>query len=304
MLTAFDALLLWRRVERFDLVAPEVADGRETWLLLGSDDRSELGALAGDPAFHDAQGGGARADIVIVVQRWAGQVRSVALSRDLLIVRRSAAPLRLGLALTRGPQAVVDSLCEGLGIAVDHVAIIDMQGFSDLVDTLGGIEVEVPTPISDAATGLALDTPGRQRLDGPTALAWVRSRRPQLDVGATTRPDDDGDGGRVSRASSALAGVAEALPDPWRQPILTRRLAGSVAEHLSVSSSAGVGDLRALISALEEVGTTTRDLPVRRRDGEVPLATLAPEALVVLRALGADGEGHPCRVAVTTGDVG
>ncbi len=62
------------------------------------------------------------------------------------------------------------------GIPVDHLARINFGGFARLVDSLGGITLCVDYPTRDAKSQLDIPTPGCQRVDGATALAWVRSR--------------------------------------------------------------------------------------------------------------------------------
>lgn len=66
------------------------------------------------------------------------------------------------------------------GIRVDHYARVNFSGFATVVDRMGGIEVCVGDyPIRDAKSGLDLG-PGCQRVGGDQALAWVRSRSPQV----------------------------------------------------------------------------------------------------------------------------
>ena len=66
------------------------------------------------------------------------------------------------------------------GIRVDHYARVNFSGFATVVDRMGGLEVCVGDyPIRDAKSGLDLG-PGCQRVGGDQALAWVRSRSPQI----------------------------------------------------------------------------------------------------------------------------
>ena len=74
-----------------------------------------------------------------------------------------------------------------LGIEIDHVAIVDFTGFEDLIDAVGGVEVDVPqklcADISGGAGGgqggvtLRLGK-GENTLDGEKALAYSRIRKP------------------------------------------------------------------------------------------------------------------------------
>ncbi|MEO7122847.1 MAG: LCP family protein, partial [Lacisediminihabitans sp.] len=79
-----------------------------------------------------------------------------------------------------GIEAMNDAVEAVLGIKIQFYALIDMQGFSDLVDALGGVTVDVPvrTPIG-GVTGkhpIGWIEAGTQHMDGPTALWYGRSR--------------------------------------------------------------------------------------------------------------------------------
>ncbi|ANS79889.1 Cell envelope-related transcriptional attenuator [Serinicoccus hydrothermalis] len=92
---------------------------------------------------------------------------------------------------TPGQTATREVLSGILGIPIHHTVIVNMEGFADLVDAMGGVLVNVQEPIpiggrtfTDANGKLQLDESsdytwleaGSQRLDGPDALAYSRSR--------------------------------------------------------------------------------------------------------------------------------
>lgn len=79
-----------------------------------------------------------------------------------------------------GVEAMKDAAEGVLGIKIQFYALIDMQGFADLVDALGGVTVDVPTrtPIG-GVTGrkpIGWIEAGTQHMDGYTALWYGRSR--------------------------------------------------------------------------------------------------------------------------------
>jgi LCP family protein required for cell wall assembly len=85
-----------------------------------------------------------------------------------------------------GYSLAIDTVEHNLGIDVDHYIIIDFEGFEELIDALGGIEVDVPEYLYDpyySPTELPGDyhpyefEPGLQHMDGETALAYARIRR-------------------------------------------------------------------------------------------------------------------------------
>ena len=79
-----------------------------------------------------------------------------------------------------GIEAMRDAV-EGItGLQVQYYVLIDMQGFSNLIDALGGVTIEVAerTPIGPitSPTPYGYIEPGSQHMDGATALWYARSR--------------------------------------------------------------------------------------------------------------------------------
>ncbi|HVB75023.1 MAG TPA: LCP family protein [Ktedonobacteraceae bacterium] len=91
------------------------------------------------------------------------------------------------------------------GITIDRYAWVGLSGFASVIDTLGGVDIDVTHPIVDDAypadTGNSKDpyayqrlyiAPGPQHLDGQQALQYVRSRHADLvgDIGRTERQQE------------------------------------------------------------------------------------------------------------------
>jgi LCP family protein required for cell wall assembly len=84
-----------------------------------------------------------------------------------------------------GPGLVKATIEYNLGIPIDYYALVHFEGFTRIVDALGGIDVPVecelhdtfPDP-ADPEQGIDIDLyPGVQHLDGQRALWYVRSRK-------------------------------------------------------------------------------------------------------------------------------
>lgn len=82
-----------------------------------------------------------------------------------------------------GINALKDVAETLLGIRIDNYVLIDMVGFVELVDSMGGVTVTNPTtfvaPLYDTTSGgyeMISFEPGSQHLDGDLALAYSRSR--------------------------------------------------------------------------------------------------------------------------------
>lgn len=74
-----------------------------------------------------------------------------------------------------GRQAAVEAVQDLLGVQVDHFAEINLAGFYDLADALGGVTVCLRAPAHDDYSGANFPA-GVQTLDGQQALAFVRQR--------------------------------------------------------------------------------------------------------------------------------
>lgn len=94
-----------------------------------------------------------------------------------------------------GIEAMRDAVEGVLGLTMQYYVLIDMQGFSDLIDSLGGITLDVPerTPLAAAIPGaqpFAWVEAGEQHLDGHTALWYSRTRYESTDFARMSRQRD------------------------------------------------------------------------------------------------------------------
>ncbi|MDE0170047.1 MAG: LCP family protein [bacterium] len=74
-----------------------------------------------------------------------------------------------------GPELLSLAIEEFTGVEVDHYVRVNFEGFVELVDGLGGVEVCFEYPTYDEKAGLDIPEPSC-RTDGATALAYARSR--------------------------------------------------------------------------------------------------------------------------------
>jgi LCP family protein required for cell wall assembly len=73
-----------------------------------------------------------------------------------------------------------------VGVSVNYYAEIDMDGFSKLIDLVGGVNINNPTLLNDPSTGTCIPA-GPVHLDGTTALQYVRSRETTNDYARANR---------------------------------------------------------------------------------------------------------------------
>lgn len=148
-----------------------------------------------------------------------------------------------GAALERatreaGRRTLVETVEDLTGTTIDHLAEVNLAGFVEITDAVGGVPVCLNAAVQEDKSGVDLPA-GQQVLSGGDALAFVRQRR--------DLPDGDLD--RVTRQQAFLAGLARstlssgALSDPARLD----RLIGAVTRYVVLDRG---WDLTQLISQL------------------------------------------------------
>ncbi len=89
-----------------------------------------------------------------------------------------------------GPSASMNSVEKLLNVPVDYYVRINMAGVVDIVDSVGGVEFDVPFEMNEPNQhdkGRVELEAGVQELNGEEALAVVRSRRVDSDLGRGNR---------------------------------------------------------------------------------------------------------------------
>jgi LCP family protein required for cell wall assembly len=140
-------------------------------LLLGSDTRGEL-----DDEIDDIRG--QRSDTIMVAHissdRESVQVMSI--MRDNWVEIPGHGYNKINAAMAFGGIPLVIQTVEGIiDSRIDHVAIIDFEGFKGLTDALGGVTVDNPREFT-SRHGKTHFAQGTIELNGTEALEFVRER--------------------------------------------------------------------------------------------------------------------------------
>src|SRR5262245_6895576 len=218
-------------------------------------------------------GPGGRGDSVLVARLdpGTGRARLLSLPRDMLVTPPGGgAPVRLNTLAGR-PDALVAVVEGQMGIGVDHVVRLDGDAFRALVDQLGGVRVDVPAPVRDRWSGLALDRTGCTTLDGAQALALARARHVEV-----RRPDGAWErlpAADLDRMADQRALVLAALADLGgrRDPVALNHLVDWAVEHVAVDDALDRGELLRLARAALALGpgdVAGSTLPVRPDPGD------------------------------------
>ena len=214
-----------------DIRDPNGQYGDEDFLIVGLDSRAGENANMGAGDTEDAAG--ARSDTIMLVNIPANRKRVVVVSfpRDLAITpmqceawnpdtgkygpiydkKKGTWGSRMVYTETKlnstfafgGPKCLVKEIQKLSGLSINRFIAVDFAGFAKMVDTLGGVEVCTSAPLHDYELGTVLDHSGRQIVDGPTALNYVRARM------VTT--ESNGDYGRIKRQQLFLSSLLRSL---------------------------------------------------------------------------------------------
>ena len=152
-------------------------------LLVGSDSRAglteeeQLRLGAGDEGLE----AGERADTLILahIDPETNHVTMVQFPRDLWVPIDGGRKNKINSALMKGSRPLIRTVEDLTGIDVNHYVKVNIVGFRDLVQAIGGVEVCVPEPIPfDKQTGLEVteEQVGMVEFNGDDALRFVRSR--------------------------------------------------------------------------------------------------------------------------------
>ncbi len=163
----------------------------------GSEERAGSSEYAGDNFRSDSM-------MLVRIDPENKKVTMISLHRDTMIDMGEYGRQKLNAAHSLGGSAyTVQVVSELAGVDISHYAEIDFDGFKDVVDALGGVEVDVPMEIDDWMAG-GYVSEGLQTLDGEQALILCRARHAYDDYG-------DGDRFRAANQRLVLAAIAKKI---------------------------------------------------------------------------------------------
>jgi len=256
---------VYDKVEKIPLAdVLSAASSGTNYLIVGSDSRDPqaiLDAGLNPEAFED--GGGQRSDTMLLLRFVDGEAKMLSIPRDLYLpIAETGGSAKINAAYNGGPRRLVLTIQQSLGIPIHHYLEVDFVSFAGLVDSLGGITIDFPYPAHDDHTGLAIATPGPNDLDGPQALAYVRSRHYVEVIDGREREDPRSDLGRVERQQRFLTAVFGKLGDT-RNPFTLAKAASSASGGVRVDDTLGMTDAVRLAWRLRSLDPVPVVLPTR-----------------------------------------
>ena len=148
-----------------------------TTLVLGSDAR-------GGDSIDKSQTGPARADSIMLLHTAFGSVSKLSIPRDAQAAIPGHGTSKINAAYALGGAPLMIETVEGYfggGLDISHIVEVDFEDFPKLIDSLGGVTIDVPNkicspPFDNFWKGLNFE-PGKQKMNGEKALGYSRIRK-------------------------------------------------------------------------------------------------------------------------------
>ncbi|MGH9268185.1 MAG: LCP family protein, partial [Acidimicrobiales bacterium] len=251
-------------------------------LVVGSDSREGLEGEEQEFG-DDGQVGGKRSDTMIVLRVDPQAEKAVMLSipRDLFIpIAGENRSDRVNSAFNGGPERLVATIRQSLGIEIDHYVEVNFNGFRGMVEAVGGVAVHFPSPSRDDMSGLWVESPGCNTLDGDSALSYVRSRHFEAFEAGRWRADPTGDLGRINRQQDFVRrALSKAMSKARTNPLALNALINTGVANVTLDSTFSTTDMVRLARRFRSLEPDTVEMMTIPADN----ARIAGKAVLVMR---------------------
>ena len=230
-------LVFWWFGGRLSTLRPSVKGDKETEhymvppnklniLIMGVDDRPK----EDDPGRSDTL-------LVMTVDTESREASIISVPRDTRVRIKGLGWDKVNHAFLVGGVDLTRRTTENfLGIPMDYYAKVNLESFGRIVDAIGGVTIDVEKRMQyeDTWDHYVIDLkPGPQRLDGRTALQYVRYR------------DEEGDIGRVARQQKFIKAVLAEVSSPaiiLKAPSIIREVFASLDTDIPVGMMLGIAN--------------------------------------------------------------
>ncbi|WNE96994.1 LCP family protein [Streptomyces luomodiensis] len=225
------------------------------YLIVGSDSRE---GMSDDEKkqLHTGSADGRRTDSIIILHVGDNGNTMVSLPRDSWVTippftgpdtgkRYGQSQNKLNASFSMaGPELLVRTIEYNTGLHIDHYAEIGFGGFAKIVDSVGGVEIDVPQDMKEKHAGTDLKK-GKQTLNGQEALAFVRQR-----YGLA-----GGDLDRTRNQQKFLSALADkaATPSTVLNPFKLYPTMGAGLDSLIVDKDMSLWDVKDMFFAMKSV---------------------------------------------------
>ncbi|MFE1955465.1 MULTISPECIES: LCP family protein [Streptomyces] len=235
---------------------PEAGDGTN-YLIVGTDSREGM-TDEQKKKLHTGSAEGKRTDTMMILHVGDNGDTLVSLPRDSNVTIPSfkgaesgklypgtGRQVKLNAAYAEdGPELLVRTVESNTGLHIDHYAEIGFAGFANIVDAVGGVEMDLKDGFKDKWSGANFEK-GKQTLNGQQALAFVRTRH------AFAASDLQ----RTKNQQAFLAALAHkvASPSTVMNPFKLYPTMGAGLDSLVVDKDMSLWDLGSMFMAMKSV---------------------------------------------------
>ncbi|MER5761339.1 LCP family protein [Streptomyces sp. NPDC002082] len=228
-----------------------------TYLIVGSDSREGMSA-EDKKKLHTGSAEGKRTDSMMILAKCSSGNTMISLPRDSDVEIPSfvgsesgkkfagqGRRVKLNAAYAEdGPELLVRTVEFNTGLRIDHYAEIGFAGFANIVDALGGVELNIEKGFKDEKSGADFKE-GTQTLNGEQSLAYVRTRYAfaESDLQRTKNQQ---------KFLSALASQA-ATPTTIMNPFTLYPVLGAGLDTLIVDKDMGLWDMGSMFFAMKGI---------------------------------------------------
>ncbi|MDX2395812.1 LCP family protein [Streptomyces sp. NPDC054904] len=245
-----------------------------TYLIVGSDSREGMSAEE-KKKLHTGSAEGKRTDSMMILAKCSSGNTMISLPRDSDVEIPSfvgsqsgkkfpsqGRRVKLNAAYAEdGPELLVRTVEFNTGLRIDHYAEIGFAGFANIVDALGGVELDIEKAFKDEKSGADFKA-GRQTLNGEQSLAFVRTRYAFA----------ESDLQRTKNQQKFLAALASqaATPSTVLNPFSLYPVMGSGLDTLIVDKDMGLWDMGQMFFAMKGVNSgdgVSMNMPISGQRG-------------------------------------
>lgn len=238
-----------------NIVAPDPLRGEE-------EDQINI-LLLGVGGEGHAGGGLTDTEVVLSIQPSTGKASMLSIPRDLVVAFPSEYDpsyeeyRKINSAqVVGGSELAIEKAEEVTGLSMHYYALVDFEAFRDIIDTIGGLDVDVENafvdyqyPTYNYGWQTIEFTQGTEHMDGERALQFARSRHGNNGEGS--------DFARSQRQQKILVALRQELlsSSTYLNPTTITGIIGDLGEH--VTTNAEIWEMTRLAELAQKIDTST-----------------------------------------------
>lgn len=177
----------------------------------------------------------ARSDCIIIlsIDKKYNKIKVSSIMRDIYVKIKGHGMTKINHAYAYGgPELAVNTLNENFNMNITQYVIADFEGLKNIIDTLGGVEIEIKSYEIPSMKYVGIYSPGKYNLNGTQALAYSRIRY-----------QGNGDYERTERQRIVLSKIISNIKDEKlsKYPQLVEQLISNVETNIKKADILKIG---------------------------------------------------------------